>query len=152
MEFGKNLGAAASSAGATVAGAVIAGFARKKITFLDTTVGRAILILLGLLLISNSKSQTMKAIGIGVTTNGALSFAKDLGLSGVDGLDGVGDGMGQIVQDENGMVYMVNGVGNDQMLVPYDLPVIAGVGAEPLYYDEPSTFAGVGASDEMAYV
>lgn len=150
MEFGKNLGSAASQAAATVGGAVVAGFARKKITFLDTTVGRAILILLGLMLISNSKSQTMKSLGIGITVNGALSFAKDLGLAGVDGLDGVGDGMGSIVQDENGMVYMVNGVGSNEMLVPYDIPMVAGVGV-PQYELEPTSFAGFGASDEIAY-
>lgn len=156
MEFGKNMGNAASQAAATVGGAVIAGFARKKITFLDTTVGRALIILLGLMLVSNSKSSAMKGVGVGIVTNGALSFAKELGLSGVDGLNGVdGGGMGAIVQDENGMVYMVNGVGE---AYPYDLPVMAGIG-EPYdqqFYelngaDEYGAFAGVGASDEAAY-
>ena len=119
-----NLGSAATQAGATVGGAVLAGFARKKISFLDTTMGKIALIVIGLFIVAYSKSNTLKGVGIGVATNGALGFANVLGLAGIDGL-GTTEGMvGQIVQDENGMIYMVNG---DDEFLPYEVPVVSGL-------------------------
>jgi len=119
-----NLGSAATQAGATVGGAVLAGFARKKISFLDTTMGKIALIVIGLFIVAYSKSNTLKGVGIGVATNGALGFANVLGLSGMDGLGATEGTVGQIVQDENGMIYMVNG--NDDF-IPYEVPVVSGL-------------------------
>lgn len=143
-----NLGGAASTAGYTVAGAIAAGFARKKVAFLDTTMGKIGLILIGLFIVSYSKSDALKGVGVGVATNGALGFASSLGLAGMDGL-GSTDGMGQVVQDENGMVYMVNGA---EDFVPYELPVVSGVGQFNYGYQELPEYAmnGVGGADDMA--
>lgn len=135
----QRFGSASTQAGATVGGAILAGFARKKISFLDTTVGKALIIIIGLLVVSYSKSDTLKGVGVGIATNGALGFASSLGLSGVDGLGSVGEQMGAIVQDENGMVYMVNGVGDEYM--PYEIPVIAGL---------TQGTGGFGAADDVA--
>jgi hypothetical protein len=41
------------------------------------------------------------------------------GFDGIDAFRLDGEGVGQIVQDENGMIYMVNGVGE---LEPYYVP------------------------------
>ena len=134
-----NLGSAATQAGATVGGAVLAGFARKKISFLDTTMGKIALIVIGLFIVAYSKSNTLKGVGIGVATNGALGFANVLGLAGIDGL-GSTEGMGQIVQDADGMIYMVNG--NDEF-IPYDVPVVSGLSQGT---------AGVFGSDDNARI
>lgn len=142
--FMANLGSAASVAGYTVAGAVAAGFARKKVPFLDTTLGKILLIVIGLVIVSYSKSDALKGLGVGVSTSGALGFASQLGLNGVDGL-GSTDGMGQIVQDENGMVYMVNGA--DDEMIPYELPMVSGA-FSPTY----QAFQGVGSAEEMARI
>lgn len=121
-----NLGSAATQAGATVGGALVAGFARKKIAFLDTTMGKIALIIIGLIIVTYSKSNTLKGVGVGVATNGALGFASSLGLAGMDGL-GSTAAMGQIVQDENGMIYMVNGTEDNTEFVPYEIPMVTGL-------------------------
>ena len=144
LDFNK-MGGAAKDAGFIVAGTVLAGFARKKVTFLDTTLGKVILVFVALMIISSSKSDILKGLGMGIAANGALGLAGTLGLAGMDGLNGIeSDGMGSVVQDENGMVYVMNGVGEFE---PYEVPQVQGIAGN---YDE--TFAGVnGAKDELYY-
>lgn len=122
----KGLGTAAQSAAYTIGGAVAAGLARKKIPFLDSTVGKIIIMALGLFMISKSNSEALKGLGTGITVNGALGLASALGVAGIDGLNGTDgtDGVGAVVQDANGMVYMVNGVGEAS---PYEIPVVQGI-------------------------
>ena len=141
MDF-KNLGSSALGVAYTAGGAVAAGFARKKIAFLDTVIGKIILIALGIYIVSQSKSEILKGVGTGVALNGVMGFAS--GLMGEGGVNGA-DGMGSVVQDENGMVYLMNGVGE---IVPYEIPVVEGVG-ETVYVDEGS-FAGVDGNDAIA--
>lgn len=138
----QKLGGAASTAAYTVGGALIAGFARKKVSFLDTTMGKIGLIIIGLMIIGYTKSNALKGVGVGIATNGALGFANSLGLAGIDGLGSVGDGMGAVVQDENGMVYMVNGVGDE--FVPYELPMVAGIGSGEV----DQAFSGFGSASD----
>ena len=139
--FTQKLGGAASTAAYTIGGALVAGYARKKVSFLDTTIGKFALIIAGLMLIAYTKSNALKGVGVGIATNGALGFASSLGLAGVDGLGSVGDGMGAVVQDENGMVYMVNGVGDE--FTPYELPMVSGIGSGEV----DQAFSGFGAAN-----
>jgi hypothetical protein len=122
----QNYGSSAMFAGAAVGGAVVASIAQNKIKFLDTILGRLVLIVLGIMLIAKGRSETMKGIGTGIAVSGSLGFVKSIAgsVNGFEGLAGVeGAGMGQIVQDENGMVYMVNGVGEIE-----EIPMMQGVG------------------------
>lgn len=123
MEFDtKKITPAALHVATTAGGAIAAGYLRKKITFFDNALGKLLLIGLGIWIVSQSKSEILKGLGTGVAMNGALGFATP--LLGVDGLNG-NDGMGAVVQDENGMVYLVNGTGD---IVPYEIPVVEGIG------------------------
>lgn len=123
MDFDmKKITPAALHVATTAGGAIAAGYLRKKITFFDNALGKLLLIVLGIWIVSQSKSEALKGLGTGVAMNGALGFATP--LLGVDGLNG-NDGMGAVVQDENGMVYLVNGTGD---IVPYEIPVVEGIG------------------------
>lgn len=123
MDFDmKKITPAALHVATTAGGAIAAGYLRKKITFFDNALGKLLLIAMGIWIVSQSKSEILKGLGTGVAMNGALGFATP--LLGVDGLNG-NDGMGAVVQDENGMVYLVNGTGD---IVPYEIPVVEGIG------------------------
>ena len=113
-------------------------------------VGRIVLIVVAIMVLTKAKSETVKGLAVGLAVSSATGFVKQIagsinGFDGIDGLDGLGsddvDGVGQIVQDENGMIYMVNGLGQYE---PYYLPQIDGVNGE---YED--AFAGVnGGIDE----
>lgn len=117
----KKLTPAAVNVAATAGGAIAAGMLRKKFSFFDNALGKVLLIAAGIYIVSQSKSDLLKGIGTGVAMNGALGFAT--GLLGFDGLNGAGTGT--VVQDENGMVYLMNGTGE---ILPYEIPVVEGVG------------------------
>lgn len=118
----KQLGGGAITVGATVAGAVGGNLLQTKIAFFNTTMGRVLMIVLALIIISKSNSATVKGLGTGLAVGASLGFIKDVtaGVKGFEGLAGVETdaiaGVGELVQDENGMMYMVNGVGE---LEPY---------------------------------
>ena len=120
----KQLGSGAVLVGTTVAGAVAGNLLQSKITFFNSTLGRVLLIAIALVLISKSKSESMKGVGTGIAVGASLGFIKDVtaGVKGFEGLAGVEidaiAGVGELVQDENGMLYMVNGVGE---LEPYQM-------------------------------
>ena len=140
----KKLGSGAISVGATVAGAVGGNILQSKIAFFNTTLGRVLLIAVAIILISKSNSEAMKGIGTGFAVGASLGFIKDVtaGVKGFEGLAGVETdaiaGVGELVQDENGMMYMVNGVGE---LEPY--------GAAPQMYGyEPIAGIGMGEVGE----
>lgn len=142
MEFDMNkVMPAALHVATTAGGAVAAGYLRKKISFFDNALGKLLLILVGIYIVSQSKSEVMKGLGTGVAMNGALGFAT--GLVGVDGLNG-DDTMGTVVQDENGMVYLVNGTGD---VMPYEIPVVEGINNA-----EFEAFSGVDGSNSDALV
>ena len=145
----KSLGSGAITVGATVAGAVGGNLLQTKIAFLNTTLGRVLLIALALIIISKSNSAAMKGVGTGLAVGASLGFIKDVtaGVKGFEGLAGVETdaiaGVGELVQDENGMMYMVNGVGE---LEPYG-------GANQMTGYEPIAGIGmgeVGDADIMA--
>lgn len=143
-----NFGNAAMLAGSAVGGAVVGSLVQNKINFLNTPIGKLLLIAGGIVLMAKSKSSVMQGIGTGLAVNAATGFVKNIagsidGIEGLAGLEGDDSGVGQIVQDENGMIYMMNGVGE---LEPYYLPMIEGVGS----YDETDSFAGVGAAIDEA--
>jgi len=143
MDFDmKKITPAALHVATTAGGAIAAGYLRKKVTFFDNSLGKLLLILAGIWIVSQSKSEVMKGLGTGVAMNGALGFAT--GLLGVDGLNG-NDGMGTVVQDENGMVYLVNGTGD---VMPYEIPVVDGIGAA----DDSYAFSGVNGGNPDALV
>lgn len=121
----KNLKGSALSVGSVAGGVIAASIARKQVNFLAGKMGTFILIIVGLVMISMSKSDILKNLGTGIAVGGALGVAENLGLAGLDGLEGSGD-LGQIVQDENGMVYMLNGDGD---MIEYELPTVNGIDA-----------------------
>lgn len=147
-----NYGSAAMYAGAAVGGAVLGSIAQKKIKFLDTIMGRVLLVILAIVVFTKAKSDVLKGVATGLAVTGATGFIKDIagsvngfeGFDGIDGLSGLdGEGVGQIVQDENGMIYMVNGVGE---LEPYYVPMIEGVDNT----DEFDAISGVGSTFDAA--
>lgn len=139
----KKITPAALHVATTAGGAIAAGYLRKKVTFFDNTLGKLLLILAGIWIVSQSKSEVMKGLGTGVAMNGALGFAT--GLLGVDGLNGNDNGMGTVVQDENGMVYLVNGTGE---VMPYEIPVVDGIGNA----DDFQAFSGINGGNSDALV
>lgn len=142
MDF-KKMGDSALGVAYLGGGALAAGFARKKISFLDTMVGKIILVALGIYVASQSKSDILKGVGNGIALNGVMGLAS--GFMGVDGLNGT-ENAPTVVQDENGMVYLMNGVGD---VYPYEIPLVEGVGATAGF--EEQSFAGFdGNSDAMA--
>lgn len=144
-----NFGSAAIFAGTAVGGAVLSSLATKKITFLNSVVGRLVLIVAAMMLLAKSRSETVRGLATGMVVGSATGFVSSIagsinGFEGIEGLAGVdGEGVGQIVQDENGMIYMMNGVGE---LEPYMIPMIEGVGS----YDEYDAVAGVGSAIDEA--
>lgn len=132
----------AMTTGGVAAGAIAAGIARKKISKLDTTVGKAGLIVAGLAISAYADSSILKGLGTGVAVNGIMGLASNY-VAGVDGLDG--DGVGTVVQDENGMVYMMNGIGE---LEPYEIPTVeTGEEVTGVYGDDEEAFSGVDGDD-----
>lgn len=133
---------AALNVAATAGGAIAAGYVRKKLSFFDNALGKVFLILAGIYIASQSKSEILKGVGTGVAMNGALGFAT--GLLGVSGLNG-DDSVGTVVQDENGMVYLMNGTGE---IMPYEIPVVEGV-ADAVYGDFDEAVAGVSGRNDI---
>lgn len=145
-----NYGGAAIFAGSAVGGAVVCSLAQNKITFLNTIMGKLLLMAAALIMLAKSKSDTVKGLATGIAVSSATGFVKNIagsinGIEGLAGIDG-NDGVGQIVQDENGMIYMMNGVGE---LEPYMVPMIEGVGNTGYEYQYDS-IAGVGAAIDDA--
>ena len=136
----KQFSPAALHVAATAGGAVAAGYLRKKFSFFDNALGKVLLIAAGIYIVSQSKSELLKGVGTGVAMNGALGFAT--GLLGVAGLSG--NDVGTVVQDENGMVYLMNGTGE---ILPYEIPVVEGVG-EAISGDE-DIIAGISGSNDL---
>jgi hypothetical protein len=142
----KQLGSGAITVGATVAGAVGGNLLQSKISFFNSTLGRVLLIALALIIISKSKSEVMKGVGTGLAVGASLGFIKDVtaGVKGFEGLSGIEAdamaGVGELVQDENGMMYMVNGVGE---LEPY------GAANQMQGYEPIAGFKGVGAAEAL---
>jgi hypothetical protein len=142
-----NYGGAAVFAGSAVGGAIVSSFAQNKVAFLNTLLGKLLLIVGAILLLAKTKSDAVRGFATGMAVTGATGFVKSIagsinGFEGLAGIDGDG-GVGQIVQDENGMIYMMNGVGE---LEPYMVPMIEGVYGDEDY----SSFAGVGAAIDEA--
>jgi len=131
-------GSSAMQVGAVVGGAVLGNFAQKKVAFLSSTFGRLILIVIGILLVAKSKSDTVKSIGMGVSCGAGMGFLGALPNNplGINAVSGLGD-VGQVVQDANGMLYMVNGLGE---LEPYDGYELNGVDGD---YDDYEPVNGV---------
>lgn len=117
-------------AGSAVGGAIAGNLAQSKIAFLKTKIGSLLVILVGIMIISRSKSDAMKGFGTGVAVSSATGLLKGLTGNplGIDGLSGVGE----VIQDENGMLYMVNGVGE---LEPYYADDLDGLDGEEYYED-----------------
>ncbi len=114
-KFGKEAIFVGSILGGNVAGAV----ASSKVKFLGTNLGRMVLVAAGLTLAVKAKSDILKGAAIGLALSGATPFVQKLandnsvaGLMGVAGSYGVGD----IIEGPDGMMYMVNGMGE---LEPY---------------------------------
>jgi len=124
-DLSKNFGGAAVFAGSAVGGAVLGDVASSKITFFNGIIGRILLIALGILMIAKSKSDAMKGFGAGIAVSGAKGFITNIAgtFNGLDGFDGMGSyddldgvGVGELVQGPDGMLYMMNGLGD---LEPY---------------------------------
>lgn len=142
-----NFGSAALFAGSAVGGAVVASLAQNKIKFLDSVIGKLLLMSAAIVMLAKSKSDTVRGLATGIAVSSATGFVKNIAgsINGIEGLAGVdgSEGVGQIVQDENGMIYMMNGVGE---LEPYMIPMIEGVGS----YEEYDAVAGVGSAIDEA--
>lgn len=137
-DFTKNFSGAATNIGTVTGGVLIGGFAQKQFSFLNSKLGQFILIAIAVLAYVYMKSNIVKNIATGVAVSGAMGMAASFGLGDVDGLNGIGDGVGQIVQDENGLVYMIDGLGN---LEPYELPTVE-TESEGALNGDPEALAG----------
>lgn len=118
---------------AAAAGAVASGFIRKKVTFLDSTVGKLVIAALGIFLVISQKSNVLKGVGTGVAINGVLGLC-DKFLGQTQGVFGVGE----IVQGPDGLTYIVNGVGELEAYTPAELEqgqyeIVEGIGEDEDY-------------------
>jgi hypothetical protein len=132
----ESYGNGALYATSAIGGAIITNVATNKVKFLDSMMGRLILIALGIIFFVKAKSETVKGGAIGIAVGGASGIIGKVAgsVNGIEGLAGIdGDGVGEIVQDANGMIYMVNGVGE---LEEYYPPMINGVGEYDEDYDD----------------
>lgn len=131
-DFTKNLAGAGTNIGTVAVGVFGGGFAQKQFSFLQTKIGQFVLIAIGILMYMYMKSNIVKGIATGIAVSGGMGLISSMGLGDVDGLNGIDGGVGQIVQDENGLVYMIDGLGN---LEPYELPMVETEG-EPVNGNE----------------
>lgn len=122
MDISKNVGSSLGFAGAAFGGAIAGNILASKIKFFDTLIGRIVLMGIGIVILAYSKSDMLKGVGTGVAISGGQGLIKKVaksvnGIDGMDGLFGLGDaGIGELVQDANGMLYMTNGVGSYEQL------------------------------------
>ena len=119
MDISKNVGSSLSFAGAAFGGAIVGNVLASKIKFFDTLIGRIALIAMGIVILAYAKSDVLKGVGTGVAIAGGQGLIKQVSgsVNGIEGLLGLGDaGMGELVQDANGMLYMTNGVGAYEQL------------------------------------
>lgn len=144
------IGSAAIITGTSVAGMVAANVMQSKVKSLDSNIGRIILIIIGIIIISKANSDAVKGIGIGIAASGATSFVKQVvgQVKGFEGLEGaLGNpnvdaiaGVGELVQDADGNMYMVNGMGelesyqmqgaDDYQFAGNEYSPISGLGSE----------------------
>ncbi len=122
METNK-LGSQAVMIGSILGGNILGTIATSKVKFLQGNLGRIILFVIGILLAVKVKSDILKGSAMGVALTGASGLTQNLtkGISGFEGISGLsGDGnygVGDIITGPDGMMYMVNGVGE---LEPYE--------------------------------
>jgi len=122
------LGSQAVLLGSILGGNVIGTIATNKIKFLNQNFGRIALIVIGLILAVKAKSDIIKGGAMGIALSGASSFVNDLtkgvagfdGISGLFGVDGGEVGVGDVIQGADGMLYMVNGLGQLEPYYYYD--------------------------------
>ena len=114
METNK-LGNQAVLIASILGGNLVGTIASSKINFLQEKFGRLLLIVVGIILSVKTKSDILRGASIGIALTGGSGFVQELakGVSGIDGLLGIeGDyGVGDIIQGPDGMMYMVNGLG-----------------------------------------
>ncbi|NTW18184.1 MAG: hypothetical protein HGA42_00620 [Nostocales cyanobacterium W4_Combined_metabat2_030] len=140
MEISKSFGAPATLVIAAITGAAIGQVASKKISMLNTTLGRLAMVGAGVVGVAYAKSDAVKGLSLGIAVSGATGLIGNIAgsINGFDGLSGVGE----VVQDPaTGMMYVVNGVGELEYL-PQD----------GMVYGAPDemAFAGVGETDYAA--
>jgi len=130
METNK-LGSQAVMIGSILGGNILGTIATSKIKFLQGNLGRIMLFIIGIVIAVKVKSDILKGSAMGVALTGASGLTQNLtkdikGFEGINGLFGDGDayGVGDIVTGPDGMMYMVNGLGQ---LEPYE---------EVVYVDE----------------
>ena len=147
------LGSAAIITGTSVAGMVAANVVQSKVKFFDSNIGRIFLIIIGVIIISKANYDAVKGVGIGIAASGATAFVKTVvgqvkGFEGVAGaLAGVETdaiaGVGELVQDADGNMYMVNGMGE---LEEYEL---SGDEEEQMYGNEYLPISGLGSDTDI---
>ena len=122
METNK-IGNEAVMLGSIVGGNVLGAIATNKVKALNGNLGRVALLVAGLLLAAKSKSDILKGASIGVALSGVSGFVQQFikgvaGFDGIEGLMGVNGnyGVGDIIQGPDGMMYMVNGLGELEVL------------------------------------
>lgn len=120
METNK-LGSQAVMIGSILGGNVLGTIATSKIKFLQGNIGRIILFVIGIILAVKVKSDILKGSAMGVALTGASGITQNLtkGVTGFEGISGLaGDyGVGDVITGPDGMMYMVNGLGE---LEPYE--------------------------------
>ncbi len=128
METNK-LGSQAVMIGSILGGNILGTVATSKIKFLQGNLGRILLFVIGIIIAVKVKSDILKGSAMGIALTGASGLTQNLtkdikGFEGINGLFGDGYGVGDIVTGPDGMMYMVNGLGE---LEPYE---------EIIYVDE----------------
>lgn len=120
METNK-LGSQAVMVGSILGGNILGTIATSKVKFLQGNLGRVILLVVGLILAVKVKSDILKGSAMGFALTGASGLTQNLtkGVTGFEGISGLaGDyGVGDVITGPDGMMYMVNGLGE---LEPYE--------------------------------
>lgn len=137
METNK-LGSQTVMVGSILGGNILGTIATSKVKFLKGNLGRVILFVVGLILAVKVKSDILKGSAMGLALTGASGLTQNLtkGVTGFEGISGLaGDyGVGDVITGPDGMMYMVNGLGE---LEPYDEVVYVDEDDYPEeYYDD----------------
>jgi hypothetical protein len=146
MELSKSLGTPATLVIAAIAGASIGQVASKKVAMLNTTLGKVGMMAIGVLGVAYSKSDAVKGLALGIAVSGATGLISNIAGS-INGVDGLGEVGQTVMQDPaTGMMYMVNGVGEDYYL-PQTANGVYGDDYPVTGYEDQYPSNGVGEAD-----